>query len=154
MPPVRENYSGCPICNRKVDTSSPFFLPAKKRRAPKERVRFKRLELCTDLEGTVRTLFEDFCARTQALNPTDKLDFQVLMRDFGAHLPSWLPESIPLKENVALVLARLFVVHAPADVLPLARAHLKTIKRAGGCFFGCDEYDELAAAIERHEQGG
>ena len=38
--------------------------------------------------------------------------------------------------------------------LERAREHLATIKKSFSCFFGCDEYDRLARAIEQAEAGG
>src|SRR5690606_4813448 len=73
------NYSACPICNRKVDRSSPFFQPDELRDPPSERIRFKLVDLGDDLDATARSLFEDFCARTQALSPADKADFTGLI---------------------------------------------------------------------------
>lgn len=120
------NYSACPICNRKVDRSSPFFTADELRRVPKERIVFKRLELGEDLDAAARALFEDFCARTQALNPTDKLAFTTLLDDYRTEVLAWLPEKLPLRENVALVFGRLFM-HAPAEqVLASARVYLRT----------------------------
>ncbi|HVH98063.1 MAG TPA: MXAN_6230/SCO0854 family RING domain-containing protein, partial [Enhygromyxa sp.] len=120
------NYSACPICNRVVDRSSPFFKPSELRSRPKETVRFKRLELGEDLDASARAQFQDFCARTQALNPDDKLDFTTLLDDYQLEVLGWVPEKVPLRENVALVFGRL-IMHAPAEqVLPVAREHLRT----------------------------
>lgn len=120
------NYSACPVCNRHVDRSSPFFQPSELREAPNERVRFERLDLGTDLDAAARELFESFCARTQALNPVDKTDFAALLDDYAAEALAWLPETIPLKENVALILGALFKRRPPAEVLPAARERLRT----------------------------
>lgn len=120
------NYSACPVCNRHVDRSSPFFLPSEIRDAPKETVRFERLDLGIDLDAASRELFESFCTRTQALNPVDKADFIALLGDYAAEALTWLPEKIPLKENVALILGELFKRRPIAEVLPVARERLRT----------------------------
>src|SRR5690606_29397017 len=108
------------------DRDSPFFQPSDVREQPKETVRFKRLELGDDLDGVARALFVDFCARTQALNPSDKADFTTLLDDYGLDVLGWLPDEIPLRENVALVFGRLFLCSSAAQVLPVARRYLKT----------------------------
>ncbi len=120
------NCSACPICNRQVDRSSPFFSPDELRERPKEQVRFKRLELGQDQAAAARRLFDDLCARTQALNPVDKADFTALLDACGAEVLAWLPETIPLRENVALIFGRLFLTVGAAQVLPHARDYLKT----------------------------
>jgi hypothetical protein len=120
------NYSACPICNRQVDRTSPFFKPDEAREAPVEKVRFELLTSVHDPDPVVRELIDNFCARTQALNPTDKADFLALLqvRD-GAKLLEQLPAQIPLKENLALVFARLFRACPPVIALDKARTYLR-----------------------------
>lgn len=120
------NYSACPVCNRHVDRSSPFFGPDEVREPPTERVRFKLLTVAEDPHAIARELFESFCARKQALNPTDKADFTTLLDDYRAQVLEWLPEQIPLKENVALIFGRLFSLCLSEQVLDKGRAHLRT----------------------------
>lgn len=135
------NYSACPICNRHVDTDSPFFRPADLRDVPKESVRFERLDLGGDLDASARALFDDFCARKQALSPTDKADFGALIDDYAEQVLAWLPERIPLRENIALIFGRLFTRLPAAEVLPVARVHLTTatdVLRFLATFSGAD----------------
>jgi hypothetical protein len=120
------NYSACPICNRKVDLDSPFFQPDEVREQPKEQVQFKLLDLGDDLDATARELLGDFCARPQALNPVDKRDFTALIDSYCDRLLEWLPERIPLKENVALIFGRAFTLRPAEQVLPVARTWLRT----------------------------
>jgi hypothetical protein len=120
------NYSACPICNRKVDPGSPFFQPSEVRGRPNEEVRFKLVHLGENLDAAARELFGDFCARTQALNPVDKRDFTTLIDSYHARVLEWLPEQVPLKENLALILGRAFVLCPVEQVLPVARARLRT----------------------------
>lgn len=139
-----DNYSACPICNAKVSRDSPFFGPDIVRELPKEQVRFTRLELGEDLEAATRELFVSSCARTQALNPVDKADLAAIVDHHGAALIPWLPEAIPLKENVALILGRLLAQadgDALAEVLPVAKAQLRTatdVLRAIAVYAGAD----------------
>jgi hypothetical protein len=122
------NYSACPICEHHVDQSSPFFKASKVDRTstPKEQVRFTVLIRGENLQEAAQKEVAAFCARPQALSPTDKEDFEILLRDFGEDTLAWLPEEIPLKENVALVFGVLFQVGDPDRVLAVAKKHLKT----------------------------
>ena len=122
------NYSACPVCEHHVDTASPFFKPsaAQVRGLPAESVRFKLLDLCEDLDAAARGLLVGFFERKQALSPADKEDFSVLLRDYRERVLDWLPESIPVKENVAIVFGTLFQVCDPDAVLPVAARYLAT----------------------------
>ena len=120
------NYSGCPICNRKVD-ASPFFVPTEARAlSPKEVVRMRLLDAGDDLGASVRELFQRFCARPQALSPTDRDDLAAIVRVTGELCIPWIPEVVPVRENRALILGTLFQHVAPAKVLPTARRMLTT----------------------------
>jgi hypothetical protein len=121
------NYRACPVCTRTVDPS-PFFQPdpADLAPSPRERVRFRLLDLGDDLVGAARSMFEAFCARPQAMSPTDRADFTALIADLGAALIPWIPARVPVKENLALLLGTLFATLDAAVVLPIARRLLTT----------------------------
>ncbi len=121
-----ENYSACPICNRQVDQSSPFFKPSVERGLPAENVRFKVLDLGEDVQEASRDLFLSFCVRSQAMPPDDRAHLQVLVKDWSNELLDWLPETISVKENVAIVVGTLFQIYSPGTVLEVARSYLKT----------------------------
>lgn len=108
------SYSGCPICNRKVDRSSPFFLPPPPRAAgpAPDRRRFALLDLGNPtpertVETAARELLMSLCQRTQALSPVDVDALLLLLRSYPAQLLSWLPAKIPVRENVAHVFGSL-----------------------------------------------
>jgi hypothetical protein len=144
------NYTACPICNRKVDPTSPFFKPDPKgpRAAPKEKVRFKLLD--TGAEGTsvegverdARALVDAFCARPQAMSPNDIADLKDIVRDFDVRVLPWLPDRIVVKENMAHVFGALFrEARDPMTLLPVAAAHLRTatdVLRLVAAFSGAD----------------
>ena len=135
------NYSGCPICNQRVDEPNPFIQPSRLRRLPKERRQFRVLELGEDFETAAKRLFLSFCSRAQAMSPTDREDLETLVRDFARELPQWIPDEIPVKENVAIVFGTLFRACAPDDVLDVARPHLRTatdVLRVIAAFSGAD----------------
>ncbi|MFO0577242.1 MAG: MXAN_6230/SCO0854 family RING domain-containing protein [Polyangia bacterium] len=121
------SYSACPVCEHHVDPGSPFFRPSPEQPpSPREKVQLKLLDLGEDLEAEARRTFVAFCERKQAMSKTDRDDLETLVLDGGARVLGWLPDKIPVKENVALVFGTLFTVVDPAVVLPSARAHLKT----------------------------
>lgn len=120
------SYSACPVCEHAVDRASPFFQPSQERGLPAERVRFKLLDLGQDLDAAARALFEALLARKQALSPTDRDALSVLLADYSMRVVAWLPETIPVRENVALVFGTL-LRHAPPDaVLEVAARYLST----------------------------
>ena len=120
------SYSACPACECAVDRSSPFFEEAPERVRGVEKVRFKLLDLGTDLEASTRALFDSFCARTQAMSPADVTDLVILVRERGASVVAWLPDKIVVKENLATIFGTLFRECSPDAVLPAARRHLRT----------------------------
>ncbi|MCB9706841.1 MAG: hypothetical protein H6711_33660 [Myxococcales bacterium] len=121
------SYSACPICETPVDPSSPFFKPAPKRSAPKERVIFRLLELGEDLDAAAAALVAALASRKQAMSPADVADLQALVADAGERALAWLPAAIPVRENVAHVFGGLLRGgHDPARVLAAAAPHLRS----------------------------
>jgi Prokaryotic RING finger family 4 len=121
------SYSACPVCEHAVDRASPFFKPAPERQpSAQEKVTLTRLDLGEDPEAQTRALFTAFCDRKQAMSPNDRHDLETIVLDLGATALGWLPEKIPVKENVALVFGTLFTVVDPAVVLPVAERYLET----------------------------
>lgn len=122
------NYSACPVCEHHVDRSSPFFKPGLflARSLPKEKVRFKLLDLGEDLPAAARELFESFCARTQVMSPVDAADLGAIVDDFAEQVLAWLPDKIAVRENVARIFGALLrKCNAPAT-FAMAQAHLAT----------------------------
>ena len=135
------NYSACPVCEQKVDRRSPFFKPSASRLPANEEVRFKLLDIGDDLDAAVRTLLVSFCARTQAMSPDDVRALVAIVTDYGARILPWLPETIPVRENVAHVFGTLFRSLDPGAVLPIATPYLKTatdVLRTIAAYSGAD----------------
>ena len=136
------NYTACPVCEHHVDRSSPFFTASEVPAAlPAETVRFKLLDLGEDLAGETRALFVAFCERVQPMSPADRDDLAVLLADHGEDVLTWIPERIPVKENVAAIFGALFRACDPDRVLAAARGHLKTatdVLRFVAVFSGAD----------------
>jgi hypothetical protein len=120
------NYNGCPVCGHVVDRSSPFFKASPERQAGPENVRFKLLDLGDDIDAATRALFESFCARPQAMSPADVEDLTTIVRERRERVIPWVPEGIPVKENMAVIFGTLFRECTPDAVLPAAKEHLRT----------------------------
>lgn len=119
------NYSACPVCKRATDPS-PFFQPTPAARKPHEPVRLQLIDHGDDLIAAAHDLVAGFCARRQPMSPTDRDDLTAVVRDVGAAVIPWLPDRIPVKENLALVVGTLLQVLPPDQVLPVARRMLAT----------------------------
>lgn len=120
------SYTACPVCEHHVDKRAPFFLPKAPRGQPHERVRFRLLDVTDDPDLALRALVRSWCERTQAMTPTDVTDLQTVVRVLGARVLPWLPERIPVKENVAHVFGTLWRTCAPDAVLAAAHPHLRS----------------------------
>jgi len=138
------NYSACPVCERKVDRSSPFFVneekptPATAAPAP---MKLKRLDVGRDLATAAQALFVSFCERKQAMSPNDRDAFLALLSDFREEALSWIPPVIPVKENVAIVFGTLLRTCSPEAIWPTARQNLKSatdLLRLIAAFSGAD----------------
>lgn len=103
------DYSGCPICHRRIDLDDPFLRPAGRRRDPAgvpPPVEGLRLLVATDdpvADGA--ELLHDLLARQTPLSPRDREDLLTLLDEI-ADVPGRLPEVIPVRESRALVTAR------------------------------------------------
>ena len=120
------NYSACPVCEHHVDRSSPFFQPKGERDLPTETIVFKLLDLGLNAVEEARSLFVSLCERKQALSDIDREVLLVTLLEHKSGVLSWLPPSIPVRENVAVIFGTLFLHCDPAEVLPHARLYMKT----------------------------
>lgn len=120
------NYSACPICEHHVDRSSPFFLDlgAAPPTGSTPAATLALVDLVEDFDGEVRALFTSLCTRRQAMSPDDRRALEALVRETGLRTLQWIPTSIPVRENVAIVFGTLFQTCDPQTVLPLARRYL------------------------------
>ncbi|MBL9107077.1 MAG: hypothetical protein JNL82_39625 [Myxococcales bacterium] len=121
------NYSACPICHRRIDINDPFLKGLTKKQIDKGPFR-----------GSLRPLFlapaqpeaagadhlAALLARATPLSPTDRDDLEVLLATFGPQAK--LPETIPVKETMALAVGTLLRhVPAPAALLRDLASHLR-----------------------------
>ncbi|MET9015381.1 MXAN_6230/SCO0854 family RING domain-containing protein [Streptomyces olivaceoviridis] len=121
------DYTGCPLCHRRIDPADPFLVPGEPRRPRKVPPGpLKLLALGTDVRGdTVRAL-RTLLARRTPLPSQDRADLTVLL----AHAPAdlgWFPADIPVRETKALVLGTLLRDrHTRAAATDLLGTHLTT----------------------------
>lgn len=118
------NYSACPVCERAVDRDSPFFVPAPEPGVASTNVALRKLDLAGPDEP--RRLFAALCARPQAMSPDDVTALTTLVGAFGVDVLAWLPEKVPVRENVAHIVGTLLRSLPAAEVIPAVGAHLKT----------------------------
>lgn len=122
------NYSACPICHRHADRDSPFFLPTPEP-APTQgaaHTPMKLLDLGANMDDAAQALVGAMCARKQVMSPIDTDDFKALAAEYGLRLLAWVPEQIPVRENIALLFGTLLKHCEPAAVLAAAAAHIGT----------------------------
>jgi hypothetical protein len=93
---------------------------------PSEKVIFKLLDLGGNVVDEAKSLFVSLCERKQALSPSDREALVVILREHKSAVLSWLPATIPVRENVAIVFGTLFQNCDPAEVLPYARKYMRT----------------------------
>ncbi|MFC4501717.1 MULTISPECIES: MXAN_6230/SCO0854 family RING domain-containing protein [Streptomyces] len=122
-----EDYSGCPICHRRIDPADPFLRPAPPRHARETGVGpLKLLALGRDARADAVTALRTLLARRTPLPPRDRADLEVLL----AHAPAgvaWFLEDIPVRETKAVVLGRMLRVRdRRADALELLDRQLTT----------------------------
>ncbi|MEV6396292.1 MXAN_6230/SCO0854 family RING domain-containing protein [Streptomyces sp. NPDC051907] len=124
------DYSGCPICHRRIDRDDPFLRPVPPARAPRGNSAPARtlrlLSLGADPAAEAAAAAALLMARQTPLSPQDQGDLSVLLSVAPAGL-GWLPDDIPVRETKALVLGSLLRdPRTAAAVRPLLRERLTT----------------------------
>ncbi|WP_329387131.1 hypothetical protein OG625_29770 [Streptomyces sp. NBC_01351] len=111
------DYTGCPVCHRRVDPADPFLRPdldegadraARAARKGKglPTAPLRLLRLGTDRPQDCARVIASLLARQTPLSPEDRDDLALLLSHAPADL-GWLPEEIPVRETKALVLGKL-----------------------------------------------
>ncbi len=149
------NYSACPVCDQRTAPSA-FFKTAQARQQPKENIIFKLLDLGLDVDAAAKELLHSLCERKQAMSPVDKDDFIAIVREYGLAVLHWLPEVIPVRENIALLFGSLLKQCDPATVMAAAKSYISTatdVLRLIAAYSGADPalqgqtvYQQLAIA--------
>ena len=120
------NYNACPVCEHHVDRSSPFFRTPPERTPSVEKTVFKMIDLGESVIDEAQALFAALCGRKQALAPSDRDALTTIVREYGTSALSWLPGTIPVRENVAAIFGTLCGQVDPGDVLAHARRFMTT----------------------------
>jgi len=122
------SYSGCPVCHRRVAIGDPFVRAATTTELVTHHDgELRLLHLGFDLLGATRFRFEGLVSRTSPLSPDDRAELEVVIDGLGPRIVQWLPARIPIKETMAVVLARLWMVAPDRTAMVNAtRGHLAT----------------------------
>src|SRR4051812_9441622 len=122
-------FAGCPICHRRVAVGDPFIRPPETTdRVTHHDGQLRLLHLGFDLIGAARSRFEQLLGRTAPLSLDDRAEVETVIDAMGPRTMQWLPIRIPVKETMAVVLARLWTVAPDRAVMvratrgPLATA--------------------------------
>ncbi|HMG53125.1 MAG TPA: MXAN_6230/SCO0854 family RING domain-containing protein [Kofleriaceae bacterium] len=121
-------FAGCPICHRRVAVGDPFVRAASTiDLVTHHDGQLRLLQLGFDLTGAARGRFEQLISRPAALSIDDRAEVETVIDAMGPRTVQWLPIRIPVKETMAVVLARLWMV-APdrAAMVQATRGHLAT----------------------------
>ncbi|HUR01518.1 MAG TPA: MXAN_6230/SCO0854 family RING domain-containing protein [Nonomuraea sp.] len=118
------DFSACPICHRRIDPDDPFLLPLEEHEiVDRDAVTATALlRLADDPAASCRELAVDLMERRTPMPPHDRADLEALLAGFWPAAGAWLPETIPVKETRAVVLAVALRRGAPE----LLRSHLET----------------------------
>ncbi len=120
------NYSACPICEHHVDTGSPFFKSSLAPKSLTPPARFKLLDLCLDVNSEAKNTLQRLCLRTQALSDDDNVVLAAIVKEYFKYVLDWLPEKIPLRENIAVVFGNLLKHLDATAVLDCAKRYMST----------------------------
>jgi len=102
------DYSACPICHRRLDPQDPFLQVTRSRWRPPPGtpLRMRRLAARTDRTADATALRDALVHRATPLAQEDREDLAVLLEATTAPGDlSWLPDVVPARETLALVLA-------------------------------------------------
>jgi hypothetical protein len=128
--------TGCPVCGTKLIEGSRFFTADEAPRPLSPNERWIKLQVLhpSAEEPAARALLERLCARAQAMSPDDVAALKLLVAEKGLTLLAWLPEQIPVKENLAIVLGGLLdgAPQRPGGARPAQRAAQDGDGRAAG----------------------
>lgn len=123
-------YTACPTCHRRVTLAEPFIIAPPSpvaERVTQHRGTLTLVHLAFDLQGTARHRFQRVLARMTPLSPDDRDEINVVIDSVGPKAAQWLPARIPVKETMALAVARLWLI-APdrAAMVAATQDHVRT----------------------------
>lgn len=119
------SFAGCPICHRRVALGDPFTRPQISERVSHHDGTLRLVHLGFDLVGAARARFEHLVARSAPLSPDDRAELEGIIDAMGPRTVQWLPIRIPVKQTMAVALARLWTVAADRiQMVRQTRIHL------------------------------
>ncbi|HEY0192459.1 MAG TPA: RING finger family 4 domain-containing protein, partial [Kofleriaceae bacterium] len=111
-------YAGCPICHRRVAIGDPFVRAATTSDLVTHHDgELRLLYLGFDLVGSARDRFERLVGGAAPLSPDDRAEVETVIDTMGPKTVGWLPPRIPIKETLAIVLDRLWMVAADRQAM-------------------------------------
>jgi hypothetical protein len=122
------NFAGCPICHRRVSLAESFVKPAETGpRVTRHSGQLTLIHLGLDAVGMAKQRFERLLARQTPLSPDDRDELEVVIDTIGPRVVTWLPARIPVKETMALAIARLWLISPNRSAMVKHTAgHLRT----------------------------
>jgi hypothetical protein len=120
------SYAACPVCHLRV-AREPFAKLEAATKVTRSRGQLTVLHLGLDLMGMVRERFSRLVARPSPPSAEDRAEIEAVIDAVGAKAIGWLPPRIPVREAMAIAVARLVRVCPDKDeTLRELRAHLAT----------------------------
>ena len=124
-------FSGCPICHRRVAINDPFMqVPAARDASElvqRHHGQLAVVHLAFDLEGIAQARFERLLAHTTPLSKDDRAELETLIDTLGPKVAMWMPKRIPVRETMAIALARLWIVASdPRAMMRATHDHVTT----------------------------
>ena len=104
------SYVGCPICHRRVAVDPFVKTPVAVTPVTRHDGELRLVHLGFDLAGSAQTRFARILARPTPLLPDDRAEIEVVIDAIGPAAALWLPPKIPIKETMAIAIARLWMV--------------------------------------------
>ncbi|MEO8700389.1 MAG: RING finger family 4 domain-containing protein [Kofleriaceae bacterium] len=121
------SFSGCPICHRRIAITEPFMVPQRGELRVHRDGELRLLHLALDTMGTARLRFEHLLTGTTPLSKDDRAEVEAVIDTYGPRAALWVPATIPVKETVAIVVARLWMVSPDRPAMVKAtQSHLRT----------------------------
>ena len=124
-------YSACPVCGRRLAAGDGYLvLPPVRAAATGAPLKLRLLSRASDLHTVAAAARDALVGRSGALSAADSEDLRVLIAGTAPGTLDWLPEPVPGRETLAVVIA--WALHATAltpaypVVLAGARQHWQT----------------------------
>lgn len=121
-------YTACPICHRRVSLTETFIQGASTTdRITQHAGTLTLVHLGFNVLGMARDRFGRLLARLSPLSPEERIEVETIIDSVGPKAATWLPLRIPVKESMAIAVARLWLIAPDRDAMVVQTAsHLTT----------------------------